>query len=173
MNCCETEARRVAGPEKQAEESEQNRGADRCPDCGKPVRKLSRITLKAMLRSESLKRLFPNPYRFCSTHGCPTVYIAEGSTFAIADLRVPVWQKTQDPAIPVCYCLEYSEASIQTTMEDDGGSDIIEEIRELVRDGRCACEVRNPQGSCCLGNVARVAERLRSDGAAKEVRHER
>jgi hypothetical protein len=28
--------------------------------------------------------------------------------------------------------------------------------------GNCACEVRNPQGACCLGNVAAVVKRLKS-----------
>ncbi|TBX75972.1 hypothetical protein E0M25_15535 [Bacillus mycoides] len=29
----------------------------------------------------------------------------------------------------------------------------VELIRENIRENRCGCEVNNPQGSCCLGNV--------------------
>ncbi len=26
--------------------------------------------------------------------------------------------------------------------------------------GQCACDIRNPQGSCCLGNVGAVVKRV-------------
>jgi hypothetical protein len=32
-----------------------------------------------------------------------------------------------------------------------------EEI-DAVKQGNCACEVKNPSGKCCLGNVARVSQ---------------
>lgn len=169
MNCCETDTRRPDCSSTTPEESGRSRGADRCPNCGGPGRKVGRITLKAMLRAESLKRLSPNPYCFCPTPHCFTVYFADGSMFEISDLRVPVWQKGHDPAGPICYCLEYSEDRIRMTIKDDGGSGVVEEIRQLVRDGRCACEVRNPQGSCCLGNVTQVVEKLRPVGTDREV----
>jgi hypothetical protein len=31
-------------------------------------------------------------------------------------------------------------------------------ITQEVKAGRCACEVKNPAGSCCLGDVARVLQ---------------
>lgn len=169
MNCCETDAGADCSVTR-SEESGRPRGTDHCPNCGGPGRKVGRITLKAMLRAESLKRLSPNPYRFCPTPHCLTVYFAENSTFATGDLRIPVWQKSHDSAVPVCYCLEYSEDRIRMTIREDGGSGVLDEIRQLVRDGRCACEVRNPQGSCCLGNVTQVVEKLRSVDTDKEVK---
>ncbi|HEY6324505.1 MAG TPA: hypothetical protein VJA16_23410 [Thermoanaerobaculia bacterium] len=47
-------------------------------------------------------------------------------------------------------------------------------IRERVQAGDCACEVRNPTGRCCLGEVQRVVRELSGerrrprDGAASE-----
>ena len=32
----------------------------------------------------------------------------------------------------------------------------------LVAADRCACEVKNPQGSCCLGNVAEATKSARA-----------
>jgi len=34
----------------------------------------------------------------------------------------------------------------------------LDRITALVRAGRCECEVKNPQGSCCLGNLAAIAK---------------
>jgi hypothetical protein len=42
------------------------------------------------------------------------------------------------------------------------------EIAEHVKAHRCACELRNPQGSCCLGNIAVVtAEAMAAVDAPK------
>jgi hypothetical protein len=45
---------------------------------------------------------------------------------------------------------------------------IAEVILVLAFAGRCACEVRNPRGACCLGDVAAVVKRVAA--AADEVR---
>jgi len=33
------------------------------------------------------------------------------------------------------------------------GGNPLQEIRNHVQEGRCGCEVNNPQGACCMGNV--------------------
>ncbi|MCK9905406.1 hypothetical protein MXD63_36140, partial [Frankia sp. Cpl3] len=30
----------------------------------------------------------------------------------------------------------------------------VDRIKTQVQAGRCACEIHNPQGTCCLGNVS-------------------
>ncbi len=56
----------------------------------------------------------------------------------------------------VCYCFAVTEADLRREIAETGRSTAAAEITEHVRAGRCACEVKNPQGSCCLGNVARA-----------------
>jgi len=34
---------------------------------------------------------------------------------------------------------------------------IIEDIQAGITAGQCACDLRNPQGTCCLGNVQKLA----------------
>lgn len=134
-----------------------------CPTCGHKGRSVDRITLKALLVSGALKRLAAGEYRFCAERSCSTVYYGpDGSVFGQNDLTVPVWQKTDDPNVFVCYCFAHSEASITAEIARTGETRVEDEIRQLVQDGRCACEVRNPQGSCCLGNVARVVKASRA-----------
>ena len=45
-----------------------------------------------------------------------------------------------------------------------GRSTASERITALVKADRCACELRNPQGSCCLGNVASATRSLLAEG---------
>ena len=144
---------------------ETTQASTNCPSCGRKGRSAERITLKALLVSDALKRLTAGEYRFCAERNCDTVYYGPGgSLFPQGDLTVPTWQKTDDPNVFVCYCFEHSEASIRDEIGRTGDTQVEQEIRQLVQDGRCACEVRNPQGSCCLGNVARVVKA----GRAKE-----
>ena len=37
----------------------------------------------------------------------------------------------------------------------------VERVRAHISAGRCACEVRNPRGACCLGDVTNAVEYLR------------
>ena len=37
---------------------------------------------------------------------------------------------------------------------------LIDDIDAGIQAGQCACDLRNPQGSCCLGNVRGLVKRL-------------
>ena len=87
---------------------------------------------------------------------CPIVYFdREGNvTFAEAELIVRVYAKHPDDAIvPVCYCFAVSVGAVCDAAQ-------ARELRAMVagevQAGHCACEVKNPKGSCCLGDVARI-----------------
>jgi|CXWL01.1.fsa_nt_gi hypothetical protein len=140
-----------------------------CPSCGNRGRHVDRITLKALLSSEALTSLGSDEYKFCSTKSCDTVYFAPESIFRTRDIVTRVWQKSDDPSVPVCYCFGHSEDSIRAEAAQAGNNAVLERIKRLVSEGRCACEVRNPQGTCCLGNVSLIVARVqRSQPAQKE-----
>ena len=127
-----------------------------CPECGRPGRDVERITLKALHCPEPLMRLSAPKHRFCSTPECPVVYFGHGEVFGRGDLTVPVFQKEPAGARTVCYCFAITEREIQQELAVNGRSTASDRVTQLVKASRCACEVRNPQGSCCLGNLATV-----------------
>ena len=134
------------------------RGLDpptQCPGCGKVGRTVEPITLSALLAPAALERRSPGQHRFCANEVCPIVYFGDGETFISADLIVPVFQKEPVGSRTVCYCLGITEAELRQQV-DAADRTAVQRIRQLVNEGRCACEVRNPQGSCCLGNVVAV-----------------
>jgi len=140
----------------------QDRGDTRCPRCGNPGKKVPLITLKSLLLPEALARLEPGrTYHLCLNSGCRVAYFdGEGTVFTTSELKVPVWQKTSDMECPVCYCFGWTPARIKKEIEETGASTAVASITEHIRAGRCGCEVNNPQGSCCLGNVNRVVRSL-------------
>lgn len=116
------------------------------------------ITVKALLRPEALARLSVPVHRFCPTASCPVVYFGEGETFDREEVAVPVFHKEPPGDRTVCYCFAISEADLRREIAETGGSAAGQRITAQVKAGRCACEIKNPQGSCCLGNVAAVVK---------------
>jgi hypothetical protein len=137
--------------------------ANRCPQSGWPGKAVDLQTVKALLTEPALSRLAPGDYRFCADPDCEVVYFdVNGSRFATNDLRAPVWQKLSFGSRRVCYCFGESEASIRTEIETGGRSSAVERIRAHIAAGRCACDIRNPRGACCLGDVIAAITRVAS-----------
>ena len=134
--------------------------ASRCPVSGSQGTPVDLLTVKALLTEDALRRLALREYWFCPDAECDVVYFADGERFITTDVRVPVWQKLPFGTRPICYCFGESEGSIRTEIERDGASKAVERVREHIAAERCACELRNPRGSCCLGDVIATVKRV-------------
>ena len=122
---------------------------------------MARVTVEALLTEAARQRMPVGDLRFCPDADCDVVYFAvDGVRFATADVRVSVWQKLPFGARQVCFCFDESEASIRAEIEQTGASMAVERIRDHIAADRCACEVRNPRGICCLGDVAAATSRV-------------
>jgi len=136
-----------------------------CPVSGTTGSPVEQQTVKALLTVSALRRLSATAHRFCPDPACDVVYFAEdGQAYVRADIRVSVWQKERFGARVICYCFGENEADIGAEIDTRGKSEAEKRVREHIQAGRCACEVRNPRGVCCLGElgaaVKRVAEAL-------------
>src|SRR5574341_662191 len=133
-----------------------------CPTNGKVGKLIDTLTLKAML-ARPLTELRPVEYRFCRDADCPTVYYSVDGlqTFTEADLRERVYQKhPQDEDVFICYCFRHKVGDVVSDASAVGSATVVEEINAGIQAGQCACDVRNPQGSCCLGNVRALVKTL-------------
>lgn len=134
-----------------------------CPRCGSRGKRVDSITLKAML-SVSLMDVQEGPYYFCRDTDCAVVYFsADGSQiFPTSMLRERVYQKESGrDDVWVCYCFHHTRASLRAELLATGGSTAIHMIETGIAAGQCACDLRNPQGSCCLGNVRALVQTLK------------
>lgn len=55
-------------------------------------------------------------------------------------------------------CFGFTRKDIHKGIEESGQSTFPTRIGQAVKAGKCACEVKNPSGKCCLGGVARTAK---------------
>lgn len=136
-------------------------GRQCCPVSGAAASHVNRATIKALLTEAALARLTPGPHLFCPQPDCDIVYFTpSGSTYGRQDLRVPVWQKEKPGSRMICYCFGENESAMRDEIAREGATAAAARIRAHIQADRCACEIRNPRGVCCLGDVISTAERL-------------
>ncbi len=131
-----------------------------CPTCGQKGKPVDTATVKSML-SVSLNRVKSTPYFFCQNRDCPTVYFSDDGlqTFGKEEVRERVYQKEPEAEdVFVCYCFRHTVGEILNATPE-GHTAILDDINAGIKAGQCACDWRNPQGSCCLGNVRGVMKR--------------
>ena len=137
-----------------------------CRVCGAAGIAVERRTLLHHLRPDMFDAVGEREYRFCEDPGCDVVYFSTDSevVFGTADLRDRVGLKAAgDPAAPVCYCFGFTTGDLTAEVRSGGSTTIPKRIRQLVKERQCACEVRNPSGRCCLGEIARVVRRVAAE----------
>lgn len=123
-----------------------------CPACQQKGKGLPLITLKALLVPSALQTLNPaNSYSFCPNSDCEVVYFTDEQVFHKDAVKVPVFQKDEGTEVSVCYCFGWTRQRLGEAIRDKENP--VQHISEHVKANRCGCEVNNPQGSCCLGNV--------------------
>lgn len=141
-----------------------------CPVSSTRSKQVDMLTVRSLVRALPLG--MPNrQYYFCDSPACDVVYFAlevEAPMFRREDLAVRVGVKETADPIPVCYCFGFTRKDIENEIAETGRSTVADRIRTEVNAGNCACEVWNPSGKCCLGDVTRTArDRLSRKGESK------
>lgn len=142
--------------------SSTGRSEPACPTNGRVGAAVDTQTVKALL-ALPLTQLRSQSYRYCAVADCPTVYYsADGAQcFDETDLRERVFHKHHDENdVLVCYCFRHSVGSIRDELRRAGHATTVEAITAGIRAEQCACDIRNPQGRCCLGNVRALIAQL-------------
>lgn len=134
-----------------------------CAYCGSKGSPVELLTVKALLSEVALRRLVPQRLYFCYDPTCVVIYFASGGqVYRCSDVRVPVWQKEPAGSRRICYCFDENEGSMLRELIETGRCGAVQRVREHIAADRCACEVRNPRGRCCLGDLMKAAARLES-----------
>lgn len=134
-----------------------------CPACAGQTLAVDLATIKALLTPQALARVQMVTFRFCPEATCDAVYVSDtGQAFGVNDLRVPVWQKQPPGERTLCYCFGENERDLQREVDVCGSTDVLVRVRAHIAERRCACDVRNPRGACCLGDLMAAVGRLQA-----------
>lgn len=171
--CCPPEAGSAACELPSANGQRQAHVTNLCPECGEAGKKVQGQTVKALL-AVSLRAVRAEvTYLFCTTPTCVVVYFTPdgAQTFMVNHVRERVYQKEPDAnEVLVCYCFRYTVGDVRATAPPQRLA-MIADINAGIEVGQCACDLRNPQGSCCLGNVRGLIKRVKRTQPAKVVAH--
>jgi hypothetical protein len=143
----------------------EDRPQPECSQCGSRGTLVESQTIKALLTTSALARYQIQSLHFCPAPTCDTVYFGKGEWFGVADIRVPVWQKEPAGNRMVCYCFGENEGDIGREIALTGTSAAGARVKAHIAAKRCACEIRNPRGTCCLGDVNAAVSRARAVAA--------
>jgi len=132
-----------------------------CPVNGARSKQVDMLTVKSLVRQLPLG-MPDTQYYFCDSSDCEVVYFPLDTQAPLfrrgrGDLVVRVGAKEMADPIPICYCFGFTRQDIWDEIRRTGKSTAAKRITAEVRAGNCACEVKNPSGKCCLGDVARTA----------------
>ncbi|HLE26893.1 MAG TPA: hypothetical protein VI793_02160 [Anaerolineales bacterium] len=143
------------------------RAANTCPECGQTAKPVQGQTVKALL-AVNLRQVREVAHLFCRTQTCPVVYFSPdgAQTFTVEQVRERVYQKEPEAdEVFVCYCFRYTVGQVRAA-SPEGRRAIVDDVNAGINAGQCACDLRNPQGSCCLGNVRGLIKRLEKSAVA-------
>lgn len=145
-----------------------------CPACGAVGEPVKPVTLRSLLQPHLLQQVRDEVYHFCASPECQLVYYSTDGvqTFARGDLTVRVGVKEVGAPRPLCYCFDHSAESIREDWVKAGKSTILESIKAEVKAGNCRCEVTNPSGGCCLGDVIKEVKVIAAAPAMPASTHD-
>ncbi len=137
-----------------------------CPVCGQKGKPVDLNTVRALTR-----RNFPNYGEL--TQGFICLNPEDKTVYYFNDLKITVNQKdvvtnvgfkSQSYIKTVCYCFQHTADNIIDDYIKNNISNIENDVRQKVKEKRCSCEVSNPKGKCCLGDIRNVIKGVQIDG---------
>jgi len=148
QDCCAVSADRSRG----------STGSEHCPRCGTRGRRVASATVRSILKPDLGAAVREDAtYRLCASPRCDVLYFdAAGWSVSKVEATVRVGLKESVDPVPLCYCFGFTRADVRAEVATTGACTIPARITAEVKAGRCACEVKNPSGACCLGDVRKA-----------------
>ena len=142
--------------------SEQAKGKASCHLCGHLAKGVLKKTVEHMLTDQAKLRLSClEGFYYCETPGCEVVYFRDVEILTQKELEVTVGLKEGTVPTTICYCFDWTKEKIQAELDERGKTIALEDIKAKMKDPGCSCEILNPSGGCCLGDVGKVIKELK------------
>ena len=135
-----------------------------CPVSKTLSRKVHRRTLEHLLKAEKADSIQNMQYYYCTDPGCRVVFFSDKNVpyFTVDDVKVKVFDKDRGDDVNVCYCFNWTRGRIQDEFNQTGKSTASLQIAQQIKAGNCACDIKNPKGECCLGDVNTIVKQVTS-----------
>lgn len=139
------------------------KGKVECPKCKKKAKVVLGKTVEHLLTLKAKAKLSCfDGFNYCKTPSCEVVYFNERKILTQKDMHVVVGAKEGAKPSILCYCFEWSKEKIAKEIEENGTSLALTDIKHKMHTIGCQCEILNPSGVCCLGDVSKAIKELKN-----------
>ena len=166
-SCCSSSSQSCTIDTKKVDEEDNcctlaSKGKTECPICKEKAKGVLEKTFNALVKDE-IKAKFDcfDGFYYCKTPSCKTVYFRGDTILTQEDIKVVVGLKERANPATVCYCFQWTKEKIKTEIQEKGESVVLEDIKAKMKNPGCSCEVLNPSGGCCLGDVSRAIKEVK------------
>lgn len=142
----------------------QPKGKVECPTCNEKAKGVLGKTVKALLTDNSKSKLscFDSFY-YCKTPTCSTIYFRDETILTQEDINVIVGLKDGATPATVCYCFDWTKEKIRADIKNTGNTVALDDIKAKMENPGCSCEILNPSGGCCLGDVGKAIKEIKTE----------
>jgi hypothetical protein len=138
--------------------SPQPKGKEACPRCQEKAKGVLGKTLSHLLTDIAKEKLESlDGFYYCKTLQCEVVYFRGDTVLTQADMTVSVGLKEGAVPATVCYCFGWTKEKIEAELT---ATTALADIKAKMEDPGCSCEILNPSGGCCLGDVGKVIKEI-------------
>jgi hypothetical protein len=115
-----------------------------CSHCKKKGKRLDRSVLNYHV--SDISKIQNADYFLCKSPDCEVVYFSLKNIFTCKELNKEVrFKNYSSPEENLCYCFNHKKKDIDEHTLGD--------IEEKMKSVGCKCEIRNPQGFCCMSGI--------------------
>jgi len=142
----------------------QPKGKALCPLCHQEAKGVLSKTLEALLTADTKEKLSSlDGFSYCKTSTCRAIYFRGDEVLTQDDLSVSVGLKDGAEPANMCYCFGWTKQRIKEDLLKNGKSSAIKDIKHNMDTIGCSCEVKNPSGKCCMGDVTKVVKEIEKE----------
>lgn len=129
-----------------------------CPSCGANGASVGSLPVRSHRPQAPC-----GDWQHCATPGCTVVFHLADVVIGEHELGTRVGDKGTAKPTPVCYCFGHTAFSLAEDLAANSGvSTANKAVKDAVAAGQCRCEQLNPSGNCCLADMRRTLETIRS-----------
>ncbi len=137
----------------------QPKGKNECPKCSQKAKGVLGKTLKYLLRDDAKIELSSyDGFSYCKTPSCKVIYFKKDVILTQKDIKVEVGLKDGANPANMCYCFGWTKEKIIKDIEVNGKSLALQDIKRKMNTIGCLCEIKNPSGNCCMGDISKVVK---------------
>ena len=136
-----------------------------CPKCNEKAKGVLGKTLEHLLTNEAKAKLTScfDGFYYCKTPSCEVVYFRNDEILTQNDMSVVVGLKEGASPATTCYCFDWTKEKIRAELQETGKTNALEDIKAKMENPGCSCEILNPCGGCCLGDVGKAIKEIKAE----------